>query len=289
MREQIILLALGGAALVSVFITVGIVFTLFGEGAAFFSDVSIKEFLTGTDWSPREGEWGVLPLLSGSIMIALIAGLVAIPLGVGAAIYLSEYAPERVRRTVKPILEILAGMPTIVLGFFAIDTLTPALRDIGLLAEGQNFSALSAGIVVGLLILPLISSLSEEAIRSVPRSLREGAFGLGATKPTVSLRIVVPAALSGIVASCVLGLSRAVGETMAVALAAGLTPNLTADPTGEMQTITSYIVQVVRGEAARGTTQYESIFAVGILLFIVTFIINLVAVAIVRRFRTVYQ
>lgn len=289
MREQIILLALGGAALVSVFITVGIVFTLFGEGAAFFSDVSIKEFLTGTEWSPREGEWGVLPLLSGSIMIALIAALVAIPLGVGAAIYLSEYAPERVRRTVKPILEILAGMPTIVLGFFAIDTLTPALRDIGLLAEGQNFSALSAGIVVGLLILPLISSLSEEAIRSVPRSLREGAFGLGATKPTVSLRIVVPAALSGIVASCVLGLSRAVGETMAVALAAGLTPNLTADPTGEMQTITSYIVQVVRGEAARGTTQYESIFAVGILLFIVTFIINLVAVAIVRRFRTVYQ
>ena len=177
----------------------------------------------------------------------------------------------------------------IVLGFFAIDTLTPVLRNVGIIPTGQTFSALSAGIVVGLLILPLICSLSEEAIRAVPRSMREGAFGLGATKPTVSTRIVVPAALSGIVASCVLGLSRAVGETMAVTLAAGLTPNLTADPVSEMQTITAYIVQVVRGEAARGTTQYESIFAVGIVLFIITFIINLVAVAIVRRFRTVYQ
>lgn len=289
MREQAILLSLGAAALVSIFITVGIVFTLFSEGLAFFSDVSVREFLTGTTWSPREGEWGVLPLLSGSIMIALIAAVVAIPLGVGAAIYLSEYAPERVRRTVKPVLEILAGMPTIVLGFFAIDTLTPALRNAGFIPGGQTFSALSAGIVVGLLILPLISSLSEEAIRAVPRSMREGAFGLGATKPTVCTRIVVPAALSGIVASCVLGLSRAVGETMAVTLAAGLTPNLTANPIEEMQTITSYIVQVVRGEASRGTTQYESIFAVGIVLFIVTFLINLAAVAIVRRFRTVYQ
>ncbi len=287
--EQVVLFALAAAAVVSVFITIGIVATLFGEGLNFFRDVSVTEFLFGTKWDPIAGEWGVLPLLAGSLYIALIAGVVAIPLGVGAAIYLSEYAPERVRRTVKPILEILAGMPTIVLGFFAIDTLTPVLQNIGAIPDGQTFSALSAGIVVGLLILPLISSLSEEAIRAVPRSMREGAYGLGSTKPTVCMRIVVPAALSGIVASCVLGLSRAVGETMAVSLAAGVRPNLTSNPTAEMQTITSYIVQVVRGEAQRGTVQYNSIFAVGILLFVLTFIINLVAVAIVRRFRTIYQ
>jgi len=287
--EQAILFFLAAAAVVSVFITIGIVVTLFGEGFGFFRDVSVTEFLFGTEWSPIDDKWGVLPLLAGSLYIALIAAVVAIPLGVGAAIYLSEYAPERVRRIVKPILEILAGMPTIVLGFFAIDTLTPALQNIGAIPNGQTFSALSAGIVVGLLILPLISSLSEEAIRAVPRSMREGAYGLGSTKPTVCMKIVVPAALSGIVASCVLGLSRAVGETMAVSLAAGVRPNLSANPTSEMQSITSYIVQVVRGEAQRGTPQYNSIFAVGILLFVLTFIINLVAVAIVRRFRTVYQ
>lgn len=287
--EQAILFLLAAAAVVSIFITVGIVATLFEEGFSFFRDVSVTEFLFGTTWSPADGKWGVLPLLAGSVVIALIAGLVAVPLGVGAALYLSEYAPERLRRIVKPVLEILAGMPTIVLGFFAIDTLTPVLQNIGAIPDGQTFSALSAGIVVGLLILPLISSLSEEAIRAVPRSMREGAYGLGSTKPTVCMRIVVPAALSGIVASCVLGLSRAVGETMAVTLAAGVRPNLTGNPTAEMQTITSYIVQVVRGEAQRGTTQYGSIFAVGILLFALTFIINLVAVAVVRRFRTVYQ
>lgn len=288
-REQIILLSLGAAAVVSVFITIGIVATLFGEGIGFFQSVSVGEFLTGTTWEPREGKWGVLPLLYGSVKIALIAGVVAIPLGVGAAIYLSESAPERVRRSVKPVLEILAGMPTIVLGFFAIDTLTPALQNLGAVPDQQTFSGLSAGIVVGLLILPFVSSLSEEAIRAVPRSMREGAYGLGATKPTVCMRIVVPAALSGIVASCVLGLSRAVGETMAVTLAAGLTPNLSMSPSAELQTITSYIVQVVRGEAPRGSLQYGSIFAVGMLLFLLTFAINLIAVRIVRRYRTVYH
>lgn len=284
-----ILFSLAAAALISVFITIGIVATLFGEGIGFFRDVSVVDFLTGTTWEPGEGQWGVLPLLYGSIKVALIAGVVAIPLGVGAAIYLSEYAPERVRRAVKPVLEILAGMPTIVLGFFAINSLTPALQSMGAIPDGQTLSGLSAGIVVGLLILPLISSLSEEAIRAVPRSMREGAYGLGATKPTVCVRIIVPAALSGIVASCVLGLSRAVGETMAVSLAAGLTPSLSLSPSAELQTITSYIVQVVRGEATRGSLQYGSIFAVGILLFVLTFAINIVAVRIVRRYRTVYQ
>lgn len=288
-REQVILFLLGGAAAISVFITVGIVATLFGEGLSFFRDVPITDFLFGTEWSPRDGQWGVLPLLYGSIKIAVIATIVAVPLGIGSAIYLSEYAPERVRRIVKPILEMLAGLPTIVLGFFAIETLTPFLQNAGAVPDGQTFSGLSAGIVVGLLILPLISSLSEEALRAVPYSMREGAYGLGATKPTVCVRILLPAALSGIVASCVLGLSRAVGETMAVTLAAGLTPSLSASPSAELQTITSYIVQVVRGEAARGTTQYGSIFAVGILLFVLTFAINLIAVRFVRRFRTVYH
>jgi phosphate transport system permease protein len=288
-REQAILLALGAAALISVFVTIGIVVTLVEEGAGFFTEVSLWDFLTGTEWVPGEGKWGVLPLLAGSLMIAAVAGCVAIPLGVGAAIYLSEYAPERVRRVVKPVLEVLAGMPTIVLGFFAIETLTPFLQNVGVIDENQVYSALSAGIVVGILILPFISSLSEDALRAVPNSMREGAYGVGATKRVVATRIVLPAALSGVVASIVLGLSRAVGETMAVTLAAGTLPNLITNPTDQAQTITAYIVQVVRGEAVRGTTLYESIFAVGILLFVLTFIINLLAVRLVRRYRTVYQ
>ena len=288
-REQLILLALGAAALVSVLVTVGIVVTLLEEGLGFFGEVSVWDFLTGTRWVPNEGKWGVLPLLAGSLMIAAVAACVAVPLGVGAAIYLSEYAPERVRRAIKPVLEILACMPTIVLGFFAIESLTPLLQNIGVLDKNQAFSALSAGIVVGILILPLISSLSEEALRAVPNAMREGAYGVGATRRVVSTRIVLPAALSGVVASIVLGLSRAVGETMAVTLAAGTIPNLSGNPTDQMQTITSYVVQVVRGEAVRGTPLYQSIFAVGILLFVLTFIINLVAVRLVRRYRTVYQ
>ena len=231
----------------------------------------------------------MLPLLVASLWIAGIAALVAVPLGLGAAIYLSEYARERVRRTVKPILELLAGMPTIVLGFFAIDSLTPALQSLGVIDRNQLFSALSAGIVVGLLITPLISSLSEDALRAVPRSMREGAYGIGATKRVVAMRIVLPAALSGVMASIVLGISRAVGETMAVTLAAGTQPRLSSDPTEAMQTITAYIVAISKGEATRGTIQYQSIFAVGLLLFVVTLLINIVAVRFVRRFRTVYQ
>jgi phosphate transport system permease protein len=289
--EQGILLLLAAAATVSILVTVGIVFTLVDEGLPFFTDgdVSVWDFLTGTTWQPVSGLFGVLPLLAASLYIAGIAAVVAIPLGLGSAIYLSEYAPESVRRSVKPVLELLAGMPTIVLGFFALDSVIPVLQSAGIVKETQLFSALGAGIVVGILITPLISSLSEDAMRAVPAAMREGAYGVGATKRVVATRIVFPAALSGITAGIVLGLSRAVGETMAVTLAAGTQPNLTWDPTAPMQTITAYIVQVSQGEATRGSVEYESIFAVGILLFIVTLLINVVAVRFVRRFRTAYQ
>ena len=285
--EKAVLLALAAAATISVLVTVGIVVVLVEEGALFFTDVPITEFFTGTQWFPLEGKFGVLPLLNASIVIALIAAVVAVPLGLGSAIYLSEYAPERLRRVVKPVLEILAGMPTIVLGFFALDAVTPALQ---MVFPGLGlYNALAAGIVVGLLITPLISSLSEDAMRAVPNSMREGAFGLGATRRVVSLRVVIPAALSGIVASIVLAISRAIGETMAVTLAAGTIPNLSWNPLEGMQTITAYIVQVSKGEATRGSLQYDSIFAVGLLLFAVTLVINIIAVRIVRKYRTVYQ
>ena len=285
--EKAVLLALAAAATISVLVTVGIVVVLVEEGVLFFTDVPITEFFTGTQWFPLEGKFGVLPLLNASIVIALIAAVVAVPLGLGSAIYLSEYAPERLRRVVKPVLEILAGMPTIVLGFFALDAVTPALQ---MVFPGLGlYNALAAGIVVGLLITPLISSLSEDAMRAVPNSMREGAFGLGATRRVVSLRVVIPAALSGIVASIVLAISRAIGETMAVTLAAGTIPNLSWNPLEGMQTITAYIVQVSKGEATRGSLQYDSIFAVGLLLFAVTLVINIIAVRIVRKYRTVYQ
>jgi phosphate transport system permease protein len=289
--EQGIILLLAAAAIVSVLVTIGIVVTLLQEGIPFFTDgdVGLWEFLSGTTWQPPADRFGVLPLLCASLIIAAIAGVVAVPLGLGAAIYLSEYAPERMRRTVKPILELLAGMPTIVLGFFALDALTPVLQDVGVIGPSQIFSAMSAGIVVGILITPLISSLSEDAMRAVPRSMREGAYGVGATRRVVASRIVLPAALSGVMAAIVLGLSRAVGETMAVTLAAGTQPNLSEDPRDPMQTITAYIVAVSKGEATRGNVEYQSIFAVGILLFVVTLLINIVAVRFVRRFRTVYQ
>jgi phosphate transport system permease protein len=286
--ERATLLLLAVAATLSLFVTVGIVVTLLEEGADFWRSESISGFLFGTEWFPVDGVYGVLPLLTASLLIAFIAGLVAVPIGLGSAIYLSEYAPERVRQIVKPILELLAGMPTIVLGFFALQTLTPALWDVGVIPDGQIYNALAAGIVVGMLIVPLIASLSEDAMRAVPTAMREGAYGLGATRRVVSTRVVFPAALSGIMASIVLGLSRAVGETMAVTLAAGAQPNLTLDPTEPTQTITAAIVQIAKGEAQRGSTQYASIFAIATVLFVVTLLINIASIALVRRFRTVY-
>lgn len=282
------LLLLGAADIISILITVGIVFTLVEEGWGFWSQVSLGDFLTGKEWFPVDDKFGVLPLLGGSVMVALLAAIVAVPIGLGSAIFLSEYATPRVRAFVKPVLDFLAGMPTIVLGYFALDSVTPALQNIGALPANQTYSFLSAGVVVGLLIVPLIASLSEDALRAVPRAMREGAYGLGATKRIVATRVVVPAALSGIMASIVLGLSRAIGETMAVTLAAGNQPNLTADPRDAGQTITSVIVAVSKGEATRGTINYESIFAIGLVLFVVTLIINIISVQIVRRFRTVY-
>lgn len=287
--EQGVVLLLAAAATISVLITVGIVFTLIEEGSGFWGSVSVWDFFTGTRWFPVERVYGVLPLLSASLLIAVLAAIVAVPIGLGSAIYLSEYAGERTRRIVKPVLELLAGMPTIVLGFFALNSITPALQKIGVVGQDEPFNALSAGVVVGLLIVPLIASLSEDALRAVPRSMREGAFGLGATKRVVATRIVFPAALSGIMASIVLGLSRAIGETMAVTLAAGTQPNFTADPTQPVQTITAVIVAVSKGEATRGSDLYTSIFAIGLVLFVVTLLINVVAINLVRRYRTVYH
>lgn len=287
--EQIIMLLLGAAATISVFITVGIVFTLIEEGWGFWSKVSVGDFLTGTAWYPVNGQFGVVPLLTSSLVIAALATMVAVPVGLGSAIYLAEYASPRVRGIIKPVLELLAGMPTIVLGFFALDSITPTLQKVGILGETQTYSFLAAGIVVGLLIVPLIASLSEDALRAVPRAMREGAHGLGATKRIVSTRVVLPAALSGIMASIVLGVSRAIGETMAVTLAAGTQPNLSLNPTDQGQTITAVIVGVSKGEATRGSTTYQSIFAIGLVLFVVTLLINIIAVRIVRKYRTVYS
>ena len=288
--EQIMLGLLALAAIITILVTVGIVYTLVSEGyQGFFDQESLSDFLTGTTWQPVSDKFGVLPLLTASLMVALIAAVFAIPIGVGSAIYLSEYANERFRGIVKPILELLAGMPTVVLGFFAIEAVTPSLIDIGALPELTFFSMLPAGLVVGLLIVPIIASLSEDALRAVPSAMRFGSYGLGATKSITAMKVVLPAALSGVMASIVLGISRAVGETMVVTLAAGARPNLTLNPTEEGQTITAVIVQISQGEATRGSTQYGSIFAIAIVLFLVTLLINVLAMAVVRRFRTIYE
>jgi phosphate transport system permease protein len=291
--EGAIRLALIAAAALSVVTTAAIVGSLLFETIEFFGEVPIGDYLFGTKWTPQfagdQQSFGVLPLIWGTVYLSLIALAVAIPLGLLSAIYLSEYAPSRVRKVVKPVLEVLAGVPTIVFGYFALTFFSPEVLN-GVFGLGVGvFNGLGAGLIMGLLVLPTIASVAEDAMSAVPASLREGAFGLGASKLQVSLRIVFPAALSGITAGIVLGLSRAIGETMAVTLAAGTQPNLTWDPTAPMQTITAYIVQVSQGEATRGSVEYQSIFAVGILLFLVTLIINLVAVRFVRRFRTVYQ
>ena len=275
-------------ALVSVLTTVGIVLTLVVESLGFFADVSVWEFLTGTRWSPilKPRSFGVLPLVGGTLLVAAIAAALAIPTGVGIAIFLSEYAPDRLRKVLKPMLEVLAGIPTVVYGYFALTFVTPQLQKV--LPDLQIFNALSAGLVMGLMIIPMISSLSEDAMVAVPRALRQGAYALGATRIEVALRVVVPAALSGIVASFVLALSRAIGETMLVTIAAGATPKLTANPLESIQTMTAYIVQVSLGEAPRGSLEFNTIFAVGLLLFVMTLGMNVVASVFLRRFREVY-
>ncbi|WP_223830001.1 phosphate ABC transporter permease subunit PstC [Paenibacillus arenilitoris] len=275
-------------ASVSVLTTIGIVITLITETYQFFQKIPIFDFLFGTKWSPLipPKSFGVLPLLSGTLMITFIACLVAIPIGLASAIYLSEYAPKKVRKVIKPILEVLAGVPTIVYGYFALSLITPLIQKV--FDSAGVFNALSAGIVVGIMIIPMVCSLSEDAMSAVPRSLRDGAYALGATRLEVALRIVVPAAFSGIVASAVLAFSRAIGETMIVTVAAGSTPNMTVNPLDSIQTMTAYIVQVSLGDTPHGTVEYGSIFAVGMTLFVITFLLNILAQFIARKFREEY-
>ncbi|BFH70007.1 MAG: phosphate ABC transporter permease subunit PstC [Paenibacillus dendritiformis] len=288
LSDKIVPVLLFLCAAVSVLTTIGIVYTLFSETWNFFSRVNIADFLFGTRWSPliQPKEFGILPLIGGTLLVTLIACLVAIPIGLASAIYLSEYAPDRVRKIVKPVLEVLAGVPTIVYGYFALTFVTPIIRDI--FPSTGVFNALSAGIVVGIMIIPMVSSLSEDAMTAVPRSLRHGAYALGATRFEVALKIVVPAALSGIVSSAVLAFSRAIGETMIVTVAAGATPQLTFNPLESIQTMTAYIVQVSLGDTPHGSIEYGTIFAVGMTLFIITFLLNILALWVARRFREEY-
>ncbi len=274
---------------VSILTTLGIVAVLLFESASFFRQVSILEFLTGTRWTPlfAPQHFGVLPLLAGSLLIAAGAAVVALPLGLASAIYLSEYAHERVRRIVKPVLEVLAGVPTVVYGYFALLFVTPILMKIW--PQTNIFNAASASIVVGIMIIPMVSSLSEDAMSAVPRALREAAYALGATKFEVATRTVVPAALSGIFASFLLAISRAIGETMIVMIAAGATPALTLNPLRSVQTMTAYIAQTSQGEASHGSIEYQTIFAVGLTLFAVTLLMNIVSGLVLRRFREVYE
>ncbi|MGI8511151.1 MAG: phosphate ABC transporter permease subunit PstC [Solirubrobacteraceae bacterium] len=279
------------AALISVLTTTGIVISLMRETVVFFGDVGLLEFLVGTKWTPtfEPPSFGVLPLLVGTFLITGIAMVVAVPLGLGSAVYLSEYARPGVRKAVKPALELLAGVPTIVFGYFALTFFTPnVLQDIVHL-KVDVFNALSAGIIMGFMVIPTVASLSEDAMSAVPGSLREGAFGLGASKLQVSTRVVFPAALSGIVASVVLGISRAVGETMIVLVAAGQIASLSADPKGPHYTITSFIAAIGKGDIPTGSTEYKTIFALGMLLFLVTLVMNMVSIRFVRKYRQVYE
>jgi len=286
--EFLIEWALFLCALLSVGTTAGIILVLAVETFAFLREVPITDFLFGTEWTPlfATPSFGVLPLVSGTVLVSAIAMLVALPCGLLSAIYLSEYADHRVRRMIKPVLEILAGVPTVVYGYFALLFVTPLLQRI--LPGLAGFNALGPGIVMGIMILPLVSSLSEDAMQAVPRSLREGSYALGATKMQTSLRVVLPAAFSGITAACILAASRAVGETMIVAIAAGQQPRLTWNPMLPVETMTAYIVQVSLGDTPQGTLEYRTIFAVGMLLFTGTFLLNLVSAWLRERFREEY-
>ena len=275
-------------AALSVLTTGGIIFVLAFETYEFLSEVPVVEFLTGTEWTPlfANRHFGVLPLVAGTMLVSIIAMVVALPMGLLAAVYLSEYAPSGFRRVVKPILELLAGVPTVVYGYFALTFVTPLLQSF--LPTLSGFNALSPGLVMGLMILPLVSSLSEDAMRAVPNGLREGSYALGATRMQTALKVVVPAAFSGITAAFILAASRAIGETMIVAIAAGQQPRLTGNPFVPIETMTAYIVQVSLGDTPQGTLEYRTIFAVGMLLFIMTFGLNLVSTWLRERFREEY-
>ncbi|MCE1187031.1 phosphate ABC transporter permease subunit PstC [Zoogloea sp.] len=287
-KERAIEAILFGAALVSVLTTVGIVWVLVSESLKFFDDVPLSVFLTDTMWTPlfSEPRYGILPLLTGTVTTSLVALAVAIPLGTIIAAYLSEFASSRVREVVKPFLELLGGIPTIVYGYFALTVVTPLLQSVW--PELPGFSMLSAGLVMGIAIVPYISSLAEDAMRAVPMSLREGAYGMGSTRFQTAMRVVFPAALSGVLSAYILGISRAVGETMIVAVAAGMQPNFTMDPTEPAQTISAYIVQVAMGDLPHGSVGYQSIFAAGLSLMLMTLLFNILGHVIRRRYREAY-
>jgi phosphate transport system permease protein len=280
--------ALMVSALSAVFITIAIVFVLVNESLAFFRHVSIVEFLTDTQWTImfEEKHYGIAPLLAGTLVTSAIGLLVAVPLGTVIAIYLSEFAPHRVREFVKPLLELLIGVPTVVFGYFALLSVTPMLQKI--LPDLPGFNMLGPGIVIGIMITPYISSLAEDAMRAVPMTLREGAYAMGATRFRNALTVVVPAALSGIIAAYVLGVSRAVGETMVVAVAAGQQPNFTLNPMEPAATITTFIVQVALGDLPHGSIEYQSIFAAGLVLMLMTLGLNVIGHLLRRRYREVY-
>lgn len=287
--ERIIEKVLQGSALITVLITIGILWVLVSESVGFFKEVSIIDFLTDTKWTPlyASKHFGILPLISGTLLTTLIAILVALPIGLSIAVYLSEYANPKFRRTVKPLLEMLAAVPTVVYGFFALMTVTPALQAI--IPGLSGFNSLSAGIVMGIMIIPLVSSLSEDAMYAVPKSLKEASYGLGSTRFQTSFKVVIPAAYSGIVVSVILAISRAIGETMIVAIAAGQQPRLTLDPTVAIETITTYIVQVSLGDVPHGSLEYQTIFAAGITLFVLTFILNNISFWFKRKFQEHYE
>ena len=279
-------------AVLSVLTTTAIVISLLAPTIGFFGEVALPDFLFGTDWAPSftPSSFGVLPLVIGTLSTSFYGMLVAVPVGLLSAIYLSEYAPPKVRKTVKPVIEVLAGIPTVAIGVFALIFLSPTLAEVfPFLVNIPPFSAGIAGLAIGLMIVPIIASISDDAMRAVPRSLREGAYGLGATKMKVALRVVFPAAISGIVASIVLAASRAVGETMVVLLVAGASPNLTFDPGSSVQTMTAFIGTTATGDISPGTVKYDTIFAVGTLLFVMTLLMNMFAIRLVRKYREVYE
>jgi phosphate transport system permease protein len=276
---------------VSIMTTIGIVLVLGREAWLFFGDeaVGFVAFLTSTTWVPSAGQFGILPLVSATLLTSLIAMCVAVPLGLGAAIYLSEYASLRARSILKPILEVLAGIPTVVYGFFALTFMTPLLRALFGRDTVEIYNMASAGLVMGIMILPLISSLGEDALSAVPRALREGAYGLGATRWETATKVVLPAALSGIIAALIIAVSRAVGETMIVALAAGAGPNFTLNPFRAAETMTGHIARISGGDISYNTIDYNSLFAIGLTLFIMTLGLNILSGYVVRRFREVYE
>lgn len=279
------------SGVISIFVTIGIVLFLGREALLFFTDpqVSLIDFFTGTIWQPQIFKFGILPLFTATIMSSVIAMIVAIPIGLSVAIYLSEYASPRMRGMIKPSLEILAGIPTVVLGFFALTFMTPLLRSLLGTDQVQIYNVFSAGIVMGILILPLISSMTEDALHAVPNSLREGAFGLGATKLEVSTQVVLPAAVSGIAAAIILGISRAIGEAMIVAIAAGAGPNFTLNPLEAAETMTGHIVRISGGDISYDSLDYNSLFAIALVLFLFTFLLNVFSQRVIKRYREVYE